>query len=257
MILCVDIGNTNICVGVYDDDGMIYMARLATERSRTSDQYAVELCSLFALNGIDRAQIDGAVIGSVVPELTGVIRRTVKQVAGCDAMIMGPGLHSGMRIRIDNPAQLGADLLAGAVAAADKYPLPCLVMDLGTATKISVVGEQGDYLGCTICPGVMISLNALSAGTSQLPSIDLSDPSIKPFGKNTIDSMQAGTVLGTAAMLDGLCRRILDELGVASASVVSTGGLAEDITKHCRCGAVFAPDLVLDGLALVYRKNRG
>lgn len=196
----------------------------------------------------------GAIISSVVPELTAEIISAVEKITSIKAMLLGPGLKTGMNILTDNPAQVGADLIAGAVAAASHYRLPCLVVDLGTATKISVIDENGSFCGCTISAGVAISLDALKNSTSQLPNISLSPPP-RVIGKNTIDSMQSGTVFGTAAMIDGLCEKIENELGEKSRTIVATGGLGRDITNSCKHSIIYNGELVLEGLRLIYSKN--
>lgn len=255
MLLAVDIGNSNITIGAYLKDEIIFQSRLATVTNRTSSQYALDIKGIVELENIQVSGFRGAIISSVVPELTTVIKDAVFKLTNVDAMVLGPGVKSGLHIKIDNPAQLGADLVAGAVGAIDKYPLPCLVIDLGTATKISVIDKNGAYLGCSISAGVGISLNALSGAASLLPTINISMNDCPPYGSNTVASMQAGTILGTAAMLDGMCTRIEDALNDAVASVVATGGFAENIIKYCNTKIFFEPNLVLNGLRVIYNKN--
>ncbi len=255
MLLTIDIGNTNITMGVYNKDELIFVSRLATDRSRTPDQYAVEFKQIFSLYNTPLNSFGGAAISSVVPELSATMSEAVKKITGCKPMILGPGIKTGMNILIDNPAQLGADLLAGCVGAAALYPLPCLVIDLGTASKISVVDKNGNFCGCTISPGIGISLDALSARTSQLPNISLKTPA-RAIGKNTIDSMQSGTVFGYAAMIDGLCEKLEEELGDKVMSTVATGGLAKDLVKSCKRDIIYNGDLILYGLKVLYEKNR-
>ncbi len=255
MLLTIDIGNTNITMGVYDNDKLVFDSRLATDRSRTPDQYAVEFKQIFSLYETPCNSFEGAAISSVVPELSSTMSDAVMRVTGCKPMLLGPGIKTGMNILIDNPAQLGADLLAGCVGAAALYPLPCLVIDLGTASKISVIDKNGSFCGCTIAPGIGISLDALSAKTSQLPAISLKTPA-RAIGKNTIDSMQSGTVFGYAAMIDGLCEKLEAELGDKVAARVATGGLAKDLIKSCKQKIEYNRDLVLYGLKVLYEKNR-
>lgn len=255
MILATDIGNTNITTGIYDGNDLLFVMRAATDRARTPDQYAVEFKAMLALRNADSFSFSGAIISSVVPELTGVIRDAIYAVTGQRALVLGPGVKTGLNIKIDNPAQLGADLVAGAVGALGKYQLPCLVLDLGTATKISVLDSKGNYRGCTISAGVGISLRALSSGTSQLPAIELNAPP-NAIGTNTIDSMQSGTVLGAAAMLEGLCARLEENLGEKVNTVVATGGIAGDIIRYCRMDILHDPDLILDGLRFIFDKNK-
>ncbi len=255
MLLVIDIGNTNITLGVYDKDELVFVSRLATDKSKTPDQYAIDLKQIFALYETPLSSISGAAISSVVPEITGTASEAIEKLTGCKAMVLGPGIKTGMNILIDNPAQLGADLLAGCVGAAALYPLPCLVIDLGTASKISVIDKNGAFCGCTISPGIGISLDALSARTSQLPSISLKTPA-RAIGKNTIDSMQSGTVFGYAAMLDGLCEKLEEELGDKVMTTVATGGLAKDLVKSCKRDITYNGQLILYGLKVLYEKNR-
>ncbi len=255
MLLTIDIGNTNITMGVYNKDELVFVSRLATDRSRTPDQYAVEFKQIFALYNTPCNGFEGAAISSVVPELSASVSDAVEKVTGCKPMILGPGIKTGMNILIDNPAQLGADLLAGAIAAAALYPLPCLVIDLGTASKISVINKDGAFCGCTIAPGIGISLDALSARTSQLPSISLKTPA-RAIGRNTIDSMQSGTVFGYASMLDGMCEKLEEELGEKVMATVATGGLAKDLVKSCKREIAYNGELILHGLKVLYEKNR-
>lgn len=254
MLLAVDIGNTNITIGLYCEDKLIFVSRLATERLRMPDQYAAELSAIFSLHSISTSDFEGAIISSVVPELTNVIKDAIGFITGQTPLVIGPGVKTGLNIKIDNPAQLGADLVAGAVGAIAKYPLPCLVLDMGTATKISVIDAKGNYRGCTISPGVKLSLNALSAGASQLSSIPLEAPQ-SAIGTNTITSMQAGIVLGNAAMIEGLCKKIENSLEEKVETIVATGGIAADIIKHCDMDITLDENLILDGLIAIYKKN--
>lgn len=254
MILTADIGNTNITLGIFRDDIPVCISRLATQRHRTSEQYAIELNAIFSLENIG-THFEGAVISSVVPELTRVFKDAIKKVTGCDSLIIAAGIKTGLKIATDNPKEVGADLVAGAVGALSQYPLPCLIMDLGTATKISVIDENGVFAGCTIAPGIGISLDALSARTSQLPTIELSAPE-HAYGTNTIECIRAGTVLGNAAMLDGMTDRIERQLGKPIKTLVATGGLAKDIVACCEKDIIYNKDLILQGLLVIYKKNR-
>jgi len=253
MLLTIDVGNTNVTLGAYSD-GLLFVSRICTERAHTVDQYAVELNNIFALHGVSARDFSGAVVSSVVPELSLVICGAVETLTGSYPLIVSPGVKTGLNILTDNPAEVGADLVAGAVAAAAQYPLPCLVMDLGTATKISVIDENGAFLGCTISPGVAISLEALSARASLLPRISWDTPK-KVIGKNSVDSIQSGLVFGVSSMLDGLCDKIEEELRRPARTVVATGGLSRDIVKSCRREVVVNPELILEGLKIIYAKN--
>lgn len=254
MILAVDIGNTNITTGLYDKDKLLFVSRMATDRNKMPDQYAVEFSSIFNLRNINNSDFEGSIISSVVPELTETIKEAVEFITGKRVIAIGPGIKTGLNIKIDNPAQLGADLVAGAVGAIAKYPLPCFVLDMGTATKISVIDKNGTYLGCTISAGVKLALNALSSGTSQLPAIPLEAPK-SAIGTNSVTSMQSGTVLGAAAMVDGLCKRLEKSLGEEVKTVIATGGIAEKIVKYCETETILDENLLLDGMKIIYEKN--
>lgn len=255
MILVIDAGNTNITLGAFSGDDLVFVSRLATDHTLTEDQFAITMKSIFLLNGCSADDIDGAVIGSVVPEITIELKNAVQKIIGSDPLLIGPGIKTGLDIRVDDPAHLGADLVAGAAAAAGTYKLPCLILDLGTATKISVLDKNGTFCGCIIAPGVGISLSALAQCASQLPQISLSAPS-KVIGTNNVDCMRSGIVFGTADMLTGLCARIEKELGMKAESTVVTGGFSQQIAPVIGTQAVFDPNLVLKGLKEIYEKNR-
>lgn len=254
MILVMDAGNTNITLGVYSNDELLFVSRLSTDHTQTSDQFAIEINSIFALNNCKPVDFDGAVICSVVPEITVALKNAVKKVTNCKPILVGPGIKTGLDIRVDSPAYLGTDFVAGAVAAISKYPLPCLIMDLGTATKISVLDSTGAFRGCTISPGVEISVMALSKYASQLPHISLEKPR-RIIGTNNNDCIRAGVVYGTADMLDGLCSRIEEELGEEVKTIVATGGIAHEIVPHCSHNIILNDNLLLEGLKVVYHKN--
>lgn len=254
MLLAIDMGNTCITLGVYNQSTLRMLSRLATDINRTDDQYAVELRDVLDIHGIGAKDIDAAIICSVVPFLTSAIQNAVHKIANVEAMLVGPGVKSGLNIKIDNPAQLGADMVAGAVAAIDRYPLPCILYDLGTATTISVIGRDGAFLGGTITAGVGISLDALVMRTSQLPYISPDDPE-RVIGTNTITSMKSGLSYGTASMMDGMADRIEEELG-EKATLVATGGRAQDILRFCRREILLDETLLLDGLRLIFERSR-
>ncbi|MDR3314144.1 MAG: type III pantothenate kinase [Oscillospiraceae bacterium] len=260
MLLTIDAGNTNLTLASYHlgaslpEDRLVFHSRMATDRSQTPDQLAVAMLEIFRLHGVERADCTDAVIGSVVSEMTDSLAEAATLLTGRKPLVLAPGVKTGLNIRIDNPAQLGADLIAGAVAAKALYPLPCLVVDLGTATKISALGADGAFLGCCIAPGIAVSLEALSARTSQLPRVALRAPA-NAIGTDSVTSMQSGTVFGTAHMIDGLLGRMERELG-AQASVVATGGLSGSIVCHCARAMEHNEDLVLLGLKEIYRRNR-
>ncbi len=253
MLLTIDIGNTNINLGIFDGDALTMSARLATDRQKTDDQFAVDFVNIFSVYNIKTADIEGAVISSVVPEITIHIKNAVKRLTGKKVIVLSPGVKTGLNIMIDNPAQLGADLAAGAVGAVAEYELPAFVVDLGTATKIFAVDENRGFRGCMIAPGVAISVKALTDTSSLLPAISLEPPK-KACGTNTIESMQSGIVLGTAAMIDGLLDRFADELGEPK-TIIATGGLSSFITPVCKREMIYDGDLILKGLKAIYEKN--
>ncbi len=254
MLLTLDMGNTNIKIGVFKDDKLLLDSRIATDRFKMEDQYAVELLDILKLYGVDTKGFEGAIISSVVPPLTSVIRRAVEKITGVTSLVVGPGTKTGINIRIDNPAQLGADLLVGAVAAVEQYGTPCVIWDLGTATTVSVVDRDGHFRGGAIMAGAGVSIESLVTRASQLPRISLEAPT-RVIGANTVESMQSGAVFGVASMIDGMCDRIEAELGYDT-TVIMTGGLGREIAPNCRCKIIYDDNLLLTGLHMIYKKNK-
>lgn len=253
MLVCIDIGNSNITVGVFDKEDLKFTARLATDTRRTSDQYAIEIRDILHIYEIERDSVTNAAISSVVPTVGSAIERAVTKLFGITPVVLGPGVKTGLNIKIDNPAQLGADLAAGAVGALAKYPVPCIIIDMGTASTISVLGKNGEFLGGAIAAGVKLTMDALASRTAQLPSVGLDAPK-KVIGTNTIDCIKSGLIIGQSAMIDGLIARIEKELG-QTASVVATGGLAPEVVKHCEHEIVIDDNLLLDGLRIIHDKS--
>ena len=212
MILTIDIGNTNIVIGVYHKDDLKLTLRIRTDNTRTEDEYAISFNSMLHINGMRPEEIDGAIISSVVPDLSGVVAAAVNKLTGSDPLVVGPGMSTGLPIRIDDPKQLGSDLVVGAVGALAKYDPPLILIDMGTATTFSAVDRNGTFLGGAIAPGLKVSLSALSQNASQLFQIDLSAPR-RAIGTNTEDSLRSGLMLGCADMIDGMCRRFRKEVG--------------------------------------------
>jgi len=257
MLLAIDAGNSNLSLGVFDTGARpLFHARLATDRSMTSDQLAMQFSAAFSLYNMEAKNCTDAVIASVVAELTGALAKAAEMLTGKVPLVLAPGVKTGLNIKIDNPAQLGADLIATAVAAKKLYPLPCLIIDLGTATKISAVDANGSILGCSIAAGIALSLEALAARTSLLPRIAFESPG-KTIGTNSVESIQSGTVFGTACMIDGMLLRMEEELGSPAASIIATGGLSKDIIVHSSRDIIRNEDLVLIGLREIYARNRG
>ncbi len=254
MLLAVDIGNTHICLGCMRGLEIVRTARLATDKLKTDFQYASDIRHFFDFFDIDATALDGAIVSSVVPPLTNAFSGAVRLATGLTPMILGKGVRTGVNILIDDPAQTGADLVAAAAGALRLYTPPLILIDMGTATTISVINGQGAFIGGSIGPGVALGLAALSSGASQLPNISL-EPPARVIGANTIDSMKSGAVLGAAAMLDGMIERIEEELG-AQTTVVATGGIASSVVPLCRRRIEVNDNLLLTGLAVIFEKNR-
>lgn len=254
MILAIDIGNTNIVLGGFMDNELKFVARIATNASKTKDEYATKIKSILALNEIDKAEVKGAVISSVVPPLTSVMRDAVSMVYSVESVLVGPGMKTGINIHCDDPSTVGADLICACVAANSIYGNPSLVIDMGTATKMMLIDKTGTFVGVSIIPGVNIALKALASGTAQLPQISLEAPP-SVIGKNTADCMRSGAVFGNASMIDGMIDRFCDETK-CNLKLIATGGLAKTIIKHCKHEIILDDDLVLKGLLILYNKNK-
>ena len=253
MILAFDVGNTNIVMGVIDEEKTYFLTRFATDPGKTQVEYAVLVKNILEIRGIDIAKIDGGIISSVVPPLNNILKEVISLLTGHKALIVGPGLKSGLNIAVGDPAELGADLVVGAVAAIAKYEAPMLIMDLGTATTISAIGKKKEFLGVIIFPGVKISFDALVGRTALLSSISYDEPA-HVIGTTTTDSMQSGLIYGNAAMLDGLIDRCEEEMGEVK-TIIATGGISSRIVPHCKHDIVFDDDLLIDGLRIIYYKN--
>lgn len=254
MILTIDIGNTNTVLGCWQGEKLILTVRLHTNRDQTADEYCLLVAGLLKNRGIAPGEISGGILSSVVPELRKVMKDAMELMTGRGFLCVGAGLKTGLNIRMDNPAQLGADLVVDAVAALAKYPPPLAIFDMGTATTMSVIDETGAYLGGMIIPGLRLSVDALSARAAQLPYIYLGPPE-RFIGSNTIDCMQSGAVYGSALMIDGLIRRTGEELG-RPVTAVATGGLMAVVHPFCREPLHYDENLMLEGLYLLYKKNR-
>lgn len=252
MVLAIDIGNTNIVIGCCDGKNVLFMERLTTNHTATELEYSISFKTILDIYRIDKNKISGSIISSVVPSVTDTVKSAVKKICGLDSMIIGPGIKTGLSIKTDNPAQLGSDLVVDAVAGIHEYGAPLVIFDMGTATTISVINESKEYLGTIIMPGMMISLNAMVSGTSQLPKISLDKPK-KLIGTNTVECMKSGILYGTASSMDGMIDRIRDEIGEATA--VATGGLAGSVVPLCRNKVILDDELLIKGLMIIYNKN--
>ncbi len=255
MLLAIDIGNSNVVIGCLDEEhNTVDLFRMVTDLKKTEDEYASGMKTILEYNNVDCSQFEGAIICSVVPPLTEIFRIAVEKTIGHRALVVGTGVKTGLNICIENPASLGGDIVAASVAAMTDYQLPVIVIDMGTATTITVVDKSGNYIGGAIVPGVALSMNALSSGTSLLQKVPIDAPK-KCINTMTTESMQSGAVYGNAAMIDGMVERFEEELG-EKCSVVATGGIAERIVKHCKRNVVYDENLLLRGLGMIYKKNK-
>lgn len=254
MILTIDIGNSNIVLGCIDQNATYFVERLSTNHTKTDLEYAFNIKSALDLYHITPDAIEGSIISSVVPPLSNVLKKAVHKCLGIHPLLVGPGLKTGLNIKIDNPAQLGSDLVVDAVAAIAEYPLPAIVIDMGTATTFSVIDRNKNYLGGGIIPGVRVALDALISHTSQLSKISLEAPR-HTIGKNTIECIKSGAIYANASMLDGMITRIEEEVG-ESCTVIATGGLSSFIVPYCRQKIIYDDELLLKGLLLIYQKNK-
>lgn len=254
MILTVDIGNTNISLGVFDGDRLAASVRLSTILSGTRDEYASRLISVLNLHGVRREDVDGAILSSVVPALNAVLREAIRFLFGVDALTVGPGIKTGLNIHCDHPASVGADLICACVAVNTLHGSPALIVDMGTATKMMVMDKRGTFAGVSIIPGVLMGLRALSDGTAQLPQVSLEAPGAL-VAKNTADAMRSGVIFGNASLIDGMIDRFAEVLG-GEVPVYATGGLAAAVVGYCKHDISVDEELVLKGLNILYHKNK-
>lgn len=253
MILAIDIGNTNIVVGCLDREKVYFTERLSTNRTKTELEYAVDLKTILDIYHIKKTEIDGCIISSVVPQITSSAKLAAEKILKKQVIVLGPGTKTGLNIMMDNPAQLGADLVADAVAGIAEYPTPLIVIDMGTATTVSVINEKKQYIGGMILPGARISLDALVSHASQLSGIGIEPPK-HVIGKNTLDCMKSGILYSNVAAIDGVIERIEEELGEKT-TVVATGGLVTSIVPFCKRDIIIDEELLLKGLLIIYEKN--
>lgn len=254
MLLTADVGNTNIKLGLYEGKTLRYRLRFCTNGKMTSDEFAVELYTFFQIYEIDYRKIDGSIISSVVPKVTQPLTEAIEIVTGVRSLVIGPGLKSGMVLKIDRPETLGGDIVCGCVGAVEAYGAPVIVIFMGTATVIAYVDPERAYRGGVIAPGVGISLDALTSNGALLPAVDLKAPK-KVIGTNTVDCMRSGIMHGSACMLDGMIDKFMQESGT-SCKIVATGGLAPQMIQNCRHEIIFEENIILDGLRSIFEKNR-
>ena len=253
MILAVDVGNSNIVIGCMEGQKIIFEARIRTDATKTSDEYCVDLKNILDIYEVQREAVEGAIIASVVPQVLNSIKTAIKKLTGKSALVVGPGLKTGLNIKIENPSQTGADLVVGAVAALREHKPPLIVIDMGTATTMMVLDETGAFIGGSISPGVKISMDALTDRTALLPGLQLDQPK-RAIGRNTIDCMRSGIMLANACMIDGMIERMEEELGYKT-TVIATGGIAKFVLPMCRQSVIYDKDLLLKGLAVLYAEN--
>jgi len=254
MILAIDIGNTNIVIGCIDENKTYFVERLRTDASKTALEYALDLKNVLELYGITREDLRGSIVASVVPPVSTTIRQAMEKVTGQKPLMVGPGVRTGLNIKVDNPASVGADLIVAAVAAVRDYPAPLIIIDMGTATTMTVVDRNGNYIGGVIIPGLQVALDSLVNRAAQLTKISLEVPP-HVIGRNTLNCMQSGSLYGTAAMIDGMIDRMEAELG-EPATVVATGGLARFVMPLCNHEIQMDDGLLLKGLWIIYQKNQ-
>lgn len=254
MILVVDIGNSNVVIGGVEGEKILFEARLRTEATKTSDEYCIDLKSILDIYNVDKTANEGSIIASVVPQVLNTFQTAIMKLTGKKALVVGPGLKTGLNIAIDNPSQTGADLVVGCVAALREHKPPMIVIDMGTATTMVVLDKNGALIGGSISPGVKISMDALTGGTALLPGLQLDQPK-RAIGRNTTDCMRSGIMLGAACMLDGMIERMEEELGYQT-KVIVTGGIAKFVVPMCRREMTYDKDLLIKGLAALYRENK-
>lgn len=254
MILAIDMGNTNIVIGCIDDEKIYFEERLSTDRSKTALEYAIGFKTVLELYSIQSEDIEGAIISSVVPQLTNVIKQAVEKIVGKTPLVVGPGIKTGLNLHMDNPKTVGSDLIVDAVAGIDEYGAPLIIVDMGTATTLSVVDQNKNYVGGAILTGLRLSMEALAQRTSQLFNVGLEVPR-QAIGKNTTDCLKSGIVLGNAACIDGMIERMEEELGYKT-TVIATGGLAHVVIPECKREIIIDDNLLLKGLKVIYDKNR-
>lgn len=254
MIICLDVGNTNIKYAVYDGEELKLSFRVATEYKKTSDEYGGQLISILANNGLQASDITGGIISSVVPQLDYTLERTCLTYLKIKPLLLAPGLKTGLNLKVDNAKEVGADRVVNNVSAVKKYGFPLIIVDFGTATTFNVINEKGDFVGGVIAPGIKGSLDSLVNGTAKLPRVEIERPAAV-IGKNTVTNMQAGIFYGFAGLVEYIVKKIKREMKSTEIKVVATGGFSEIIAKEISCIDIVDKLLTLDGLKYLYNLN--
>lgn len=254
MVLTLDVGNTNIVMSVYSNDTMLFSSRMSTISTKMEDEYAIDFLNLLKLNGCSATGFEGAIISTVVPQLKSTLKRAVERVFKCRVMVVSHTLNTGLNIQIANPSTLGSDRICDAVAVKSQYSLPAMICDLGTATTISAIDRDANFLGGSIFPGVNSSLKTLSSVTAQLPQIDLREDCTEVIGRDTVSAMHSGVIFGMASFMDGMAQRYRQILGDGTV-LIATGGLSDLIVPYCREKFISNKNLVSDGLYMIYKMN--
>lgn len=255
MIICMDVGNTNIKYAIFDKDKLVMSFRVATEHKKTSDEYGGQLISILGNNNLNTKDIDGGIISSVVPQLDFTLERMCQTYLKIKPMMLAPGLKTGLNLRVDNAKEVGADRVVNNVAAVKKYGFPLIIVDFGTATTFNVIDVKGEFIGGVIAPGIKGSLDSLVNGTAKLPRVEIERPSCV-IGKNTVTNMQSGIVFGFAGLVEYIVKKIKRELKSDNIKTVATGGFSEVIAKEINCIDYVDKLLTLEGLKYLYELNK-
>ena len=256
MLLAIDVGNSNISLGIFRGENLLMKGKISVKTRRSADEYAAIVCGLMGMNRISREEVNSCILASVVPELTGLVEEAARIITGTNVLRVGPGIRTGFRIRIDDPSQLGGDLAADTLAALTEYGAPLVVIDAGTVTTIIAVDRDRTYLGGCILPGIRPSAQLLKEATALLPSIELGGKEDACLGRNSADAMRCGLLLGSAMMVDGFIDQYTALPGMAGAKCIATGGSAPLVTARCRREIRQDPELTLKGLRYLYEANR-
>lgn len=257
MLLVIDVGNTNIVLGIFEDDELVYDWRISTDKNKTIDEYGLLLTQLLCMKDIDSSKIGDIIISSVVPTIMDILPQVCEKHFNITPKIIGPGIKTGMNILYDNPKEVGADRIVNAVAAYEKYGGPLIVVDLGTAITFDVINKKGEYLGGAITPGIKISADALFSRTSKLPKVEIIRPE-KVIGKTTVNSIQSGLYYGYVGLIDNLVEKIVEELGIGldEIKVIATGGFSKLITEESKYVEKMDNMLTIEGLKIIYDRNK-